>query len=99
MGKPASLGGLAIQDVHTAWNVAGGAPVLTVEGTIVNLTPGNLDVPPLVIALEDASGKQISEFTAKLAPLAAGAHTPFTAQIPSPPNTVSSLKVHFAKAS
>jgi hypothetical protein len=97
MGKP--LGGLAIQDVHTAWNAAGGAPVLTVEGTIVNLTSGNLDVPPLVIALEDASGKQIAEFTSKVAPLAAGAGAPFTAQIPSPPNTVSRLKVHFAKAS
>jgi hypothetical protein len=99
LGKPVSLGGLAIQDVHTAWNDAGGAPVLTVEGTIVNLTSGTLDIPPLVIALEDESGKQIAEFTANVAPLDAGARAPFTAQIPSPPNTVSSLKVRFAKAS
>ena len=96
MGKP--VGGLAIQDVHVAWNDAGPAPVLTVEGTIVNLSSGTLDVPPLVIALQDATGKQIAEFTSKVAPLAAGARAPFTAQVPSPP-TVSSLKVHFAKAS
>jgi predicted Zn finger-like uncharacterized protein len=96
MGKP--VGGLAIQDVHVAWNDAGPAPVLTVEGTIVNLSSGTLDAPPLVIALQDATGKQLAEFTSKVAPLAAGARSPFTAQVPSPP-TVSSLKVHFAKAS
>jgi predicted Zn finger-like uncharacterized protein len=97
LGKP--VGGLAIQDVHTAWNDAGAAPVLTVEGTIVNLSSGTLDAPPLVIALQDATGKQIAEFTSKVAPLAAGARAPFMAQIPSPPSTVSSLKVRFAKAS
>ena len=97
LGKP--VGGLAIQDVHTAWNEAGAAPVLTVEGTIVNLSSGTLDAPPLVIALQDATGKQIAEFTSKVAPLAAGARAPFTAQIPSPPSTVSSLKVRFVKAS
>jgi hypothetical protein len=96
LGKP--VGGLAIQDVHVAWNNAGAAPVLAVEGTIVNLSSGTLDAPPLVIALQDATGKQIAEFTSKVAPLAAGARAPFAAQVPSPP-TVSSLKVHFAKAS
>lgn len=96
MGKP--VGGLAIQDVHVTWNNAGPAPVLTVAGTIVNLSSGTLGAPPLVIALQDATGKQIAEFTSKVAPLAAGARSPFTAQVPSPP-TVSSLKVHFAKAS
>lgn len=96
LGKP--VGGLAIQDVHVAWNNAGAAPVLAVEGTIVNLSSGTLDAPPLVIALQDATGKQIAEFTSKVAPLAAGARAPFTAQVPSPP-TASTIKVHFAKAS
>jgi hypothetical protein len=36
--------------------------------------------------------------TSKVAPLADGARAHFAAQVPSPP-TVSSLKVHFAKAS
>ena len=96
MGKP--VGGLTIEDVHVTWNNAGPAPVLTVAGTIVNLSSGTLGAPPVVIALQDETGKQIAEFTSKVAPLAAGARSPFTAQIPSPP-TVSSLKVHFAKAS
>jgi predicted Zn finger-like uncharacterized protein len=99
LGRPVNLRGLAVQDVHYAWTDVGGGLVLKVEGNIVNLTSGNVDVPPVVIALEDASGKQISEFTTKVAPLAAGARTPFAAQIPSPPNTVRSLKVRFAKAS
>ena len=97
LGKP--VGGFAIQDVHTAWNDTGAAPVLTVEGTLVNLSSGTLEAPPLVIALQDATGKQIAEFTSKVAPLAAGARAPFTAQIPSPPSMVGSLKVRFAKAS
>jgi predicted Zn finger-like uncharacterized protein len=99
LGRPVNLRGLAVQDVHYAWTDVGGGLVLKVEGNIVNLTSGNVDVPPVVIALEDASGKQISEFTTKVAPLAAGARTPFTVQIPSPPDTVRSLKVRFAKAS
>jgi len=98
LGKPVALHALAIQDVHYAWVDAAGAPVLSVQGNIVNLTSGTVTVPDVVIALQDDSGKEISAFTTKVAPLVAGARAPFTAQISSPPKTVRSLKVRFAKA-
>ncbi|MGZ5916883.1 MAG: hypothetical protein ACXWJ4_06105, partial [Methyloceanibacter sp.] len=59
-----------------------------------------VDVPAVVIGLEDASGKEISQLTTKAQgkQLAAGEHTAFVADIPSPPETVRSVKVHFTKA-
>jgi hypothetical protein len=98
MGKPVGLG-LAIQNVHYSWVEADGAPVLTVEGTLANLSGAPVTVPGVVIVLLDEAGKPISEVTApKPVPLDAGASMPFKAQISSPPKTVRGLKVSLAKA-
>jgi hypothetical protein len=98
VGKPVNTRGLAIENVRSAWKDAGGQRVLEVEGNVVNLTSGNLNVPTVVITLLDANGAAITEFKNEGGPLAAGASVPFTAQIPSPPENVRSLKVSFAKA-
>jgi hypothetical protein len=49
------------------------------------------------IALQDKSGKQLSQVTTRVLPLGAGATSPFRVEIPGAPETVSSLKVRFAK--
>jgi hypothetical protein len=98
MGNPTNTGGLAIQNVNSAWSDADGQRVLQVTGEIVNLTPNEVGVPTVVVALQDKTGKELSQFTTKVLPLGAGAKSPFTVQIPSPPENVSSLKVRFAKA-
>jgi hypothetical protein len=98
MGMPVNTLGLSIENVRSAWNDAGPERVLQVDGDIVNLTAGEVKVPPVVISLEDASGKELSQFTTDVLPLGAGAKSPFTVQIPSPPENVSRLKVRFAKA-
>jgi len=98
MGKPVNTGGLAIQNVHSAWSNADGQNVLQVTGEIVNVTPNEVSVPTVVVALEDKSGKELAQFTTKVLPLGAGGKSPFMVQIPSPPDNVSSLKVRFAKA-
>jgi hypothetical protein len=98
MGKPANTGGLAIQNVNSAWSDADGQRVLQVTGEIVNLTRNEVGVPTVVVALQDKTGKELSQFTTKVLPLGAGAKSPFMVQIPSPPENVSSLKVRFAKA-
>jgi hypothetical protein len=98
MGMPVNTRGLAIENVRSAWDVAGGERVLQVDGDIVNLTSGELSVPAVVISLQDPSGKELSQFTTNVLSLGAGAKSPFTVQIPSPPENVSSLKVRFAKA-
>jgi hypothetical protein len=98
LGKPVNTRGLAIQNVQPAWSDADGQRVLQVTGEIVNLTSSEVSVPTVVIALQDKTGKELSQYTAKVLPLAAGGKSPFTVQIPSPPETVSALKVRFAKA-
>jgi predicted Zn finger-like uncharacterized protein len=99
-GMPVNLRGLAFEGVHYSWNTDGGQPALRVEGEIVNITSSGVDVPAVVIGLEDAAGKEISQLTTKAQgkQLAAGEHTSFVADIPSPPETVRSVKVHFTKA-
>lgn len=98
LGKPVNTRGLAIQNVHSAWSDADGQRVLQVTGEIVNLTSREVGVPTVVIALHDKGDKELSQYTTKVLPLAAGAKSPFMVQIPQPPDTVSSLKVRFAKA-
>jgi predicted Zn finger-like uncharacterized protein len=99
-GMPVNLRGLAFEGVHYSWNTDGGQAALRVEGEIVNVTSGSVDVPAVVIGLHDSAGKELSQLTTKAQgeQLAAGEHTPFMADIPSPPETVRSVKVHFTKA-
>lgn len=96
MGKPVNVG-LKIENVRSAWNDAGGQRVLQVDGDIVNPTASEVSVPTVVVALQDKSGKELTQATANVLSLAAGAKTSFTLQIPGAPENVSSLKVRFAK--
>jgi hypothetical protein len=99
-GMPVGPSGLAFEGVRYGWTNDGGQNVLEVQGDVVNLTSGPVDVPTVVIALQDESGSEISEWTTEIGEdeLAAGGHAPFLRQIPSPPSNVRSVKVRFAKA-
>ncbi len=97
MGKPVSTLGLKIENVRSAWTDAGGQRVLQVDGDIVNPTASEVSVPTVVVALQDKSGKELTQATASVLALGAGAKTSFTLQIPGAPETVSSLEVRFAK--
>ena len=96
MGKPVNVG-LKIENVHSSWSDAGGQRVLQVDGDIINPTASEVSVPTVVVALQDNAGKELTQATASLLSLAAGAKTSFTLQIPGAPENVSSLKVSFAK--
>ena len=99
-GAPVGARGLAFEGVRYGWTNDGGQAVLEVQGDVVNLTSSPVAVPTLVIALADASGEEISEWTTEIGEeqLAAGARAPFLRQIPSPPSNVRSVKVRFAKS-
>ncbi len=99
-GVPVGAHGLAFEGVRYGWTSDGGQTVLEVQGDVVNLTSGSVDVPTVVIALRDESGEEISEWTTEIGEdeLAAGEHAPFLRQIPAPPSNVRSVKVRFAKA-
>jgi hypothetical protein len=99
-GAPADASGLAFEGVRYGWNDQGGQAVLEVQGDVVNHTSAAVPVPTLVIALADASGEEISEWTTEIGEeeLAPGGRAPFLRQIPSPPSNVRSVKVRFAKS-
>jgi hypothetical protein len=96
MGKPVNVG-LKIENVRSSWSDAGGQRVLQVDGDIVNPTESEVSVPTVVVALQDNSGKELTQATANVLSLAAGAKTSFTLQIPGAPENVSSIEVSFAK--
>lgn len=99
-GVQAGARGLTFESVRYGWTRNGGQAVLEIQGDVVNLTSGTLTVPAVVIALHDATGEEISAWTTEIAAeqLAGGERAPFLRQIPSPPNNVSDVKVHFVKA-
>ena len=98
LGMPVSARGLAFEGIHYEWSNTSGETVLKVAGNVVNVTASPMAAPTVVIALRDAAGNEISEWTANLGVpgLAGGQHFSFEAEIPSPPDNVSSLKVRFA---
>jgi predicted Zn finger-like uncharacterized protein len=100
VGMPVNTRGLAFEDLHYEWSAADGQTVLKLTGNIANITGSPLAAPTVVIALRDEGGTELAEWTANLdAPtIAAGERYRFEAEIPSPPETVRSLKVRFAKA-
>ena len=99
MGAPVSGGELDIQDVRHSWDMAGGGPVLNIDGQVVNLSDEKIEVPPIVISILDKEGKQISAFTTQVSPVEGDANAPFTVSIPAPPQPIATLEVRFEKAS
>jgi predicted Zn finger-like uncharacterized protein len=91
--------GLAFKGVHYGWTSHDGQTVLEVQGDVVNTSSTTVGVPTVVIVLRDESGEQLSESTTEVGEqeLAAGEHTPFFRQIPSPPSSVRSVEVRLGK--
>ena len=99
-GMEAGAGGLTLDQVRYGWTSDGSQSVLEVQGDVVNLTSSPVAVPTVVIALRDAGGTEISEWTTEIGAeqLQGGERAPFLRQIPSPPSNVRSVAVRFAKA-
>jgi hypothetical protein len=99
-GMEAGSGGLTLEQVRYGWTSDGSQSVLEVQGDVVNVTSSPVAVPTVVIALRDAGGTEISEWTTEIGEeqLQGGERAPFLRQIPSPPSNVRSVAVRFAKA-
>jgi hypothetical protein len=99
-GMETGAGGLTLEQVRYGWTNDGSQSVLEVQGDVVNVTSSPVAVPTVVIALRDAGGTEISEWTTEIGEeqLAGGERAPFLRQIPSPPSNVRSVAVRFAKA-
>jgi hypothetical protein len=98
MGKPVNTLGITIENVDSAWNDQGPGRFLQVSGDVVNLTGEEVKAPTVVVSLFDEGGKELTQATADVLPLAPGARQSFSVQVPSAPDTVRNLEVSFAKA-
>lgn len=100
LGMPVNIRGLDFRDVAYSWENDAGQVVLEVHGDIVNVTPGDLAVPSLVLALRDENEVEVYQWEEAVMnePLGAGNSATFAVRIPTPPKSVKSVQVRFAKA-
>lgn len=98
-GVPINVRGLEFRGVSYSWEAEGGQPVLRVKGSVINVTDKTMSVPKIVFALRDEKGTELFHWAKNVyqGPLSAGQSAMFTARIPSPPTSVRSLQVRFAK--
>ena len=98
IGLPVNVVGLDLVDVYPSRDVEGGAPGLVVEGTIVNIASGQVDVPSLRLTLLDAAGERVGGWQAEpsLTRLAPGERQKFRTRLASPPDQARKVSVSFA---
>jgi predicted Zn finger-like uncharacterized protein len=89
--------GLQFENVTSRRLAEGGATVLVVEGTIVNLTEQERPVPPVEITLLDDAGRpvQAERFRAEDDELGAGGQTRFSARLVNPVESARNFSVTF----
>jgi hypothetical protein len=100
LGLTVNLRGLDFENVTSTWTTEADQPVLEVNGEIVNITNGPIQVPAVVFELHDEIGVVVHRWEAEVAkdPLEAGQRMDFTARISSPPASSRSVQVKFAAA-
>lgn len=99
LGIPVNVRGLQFENVRYSWSVDAGRPTLEVSGDIVNVTAQSLKVPTVVFALQNEADVEVYQWAADVRkePLAARDRTRFVARIPTPPKSIRSVQVRFAK--
>jgi len=100
VGLPVNIRGLDFRDVAYSWETDGGQVVLEVHGDIVNLTSQPLEVPSLILGLRDEAGTEVYQWEEDVmnTPLGAGDSATFAVRIPTPPKSIKSVQVRFARA-
>lgn len=100
IGIAVNVRGLGFGPVAYHWAVEAGRPVLEVEGEIRNLTNATLTVPTVVFALRNSVDVEVYQWAADIRedPLPGGERTLFLARIPSPPKSIGSVQVRFARS-
>lgn len=98
LGPTAPGFGLELRQVTPSRGTANGAPTLTIDGEVANISSVSRPVPKLRIALRDASNKELQNWTLDVTdqPLAPGATIPFHSTIQQPPDAATGVIVSFA---
>ena len=99
LGMPVNVRGLEFDKIKYSWESSSGRPVLEVFGDIVNVTSEPLKVPTVVFGLRTKEKVEVYQWAADVRSelLPGGQRTAFTAQIPTPPNSIRDVQVRFAK--
>ncbi|MGI9383872.1 MAG: zinc-ribbon domain-containing protein [Methyloligellaceae bacterium] len=99
LGIPVNVRGLQFENVQYSWSVDAGRPTLEVHGDIVNVTRQPIKVPTVVFALRNGVDTEVYQWAADVReePLPARDRTRFVARIPTPPKSIRSVQVRFAK--
>ncbi len=97
IGLPVNLRGLDFADVKTANEVSKGVTVLTVDGTIINVSGQVHEVPRIRFALRNAAGAEVYAWTTlpERPTLRPGESEPFETRLASPPTEGRDLVVRF----
>jgi predicted Zn finger-like uncharacterized protein len=97
IGLPVNLRGLAFAEVTTATEAHDGVTMLLVQGKITNVTKQPRDVPRIRLAMKNAAGAEVYNWTAlpERTVLAPGDSEPFRTRLASPPPAGHSLEVRF----
>ena len=95
---PVNLRGIDIRDARSTLSFEAGRPVLTVEGTLVNLRKRDTDVPRLAVALRGPDGREIYGWTASAskARLGPGEALAFSSRLAAPPDNARETVLRFA---
>lgn len=100
LGMPVNVRGLDFHDVAYSWETDAGRIMLEVHGDIVNVTDREVPVPPVVFALRDQVEKEVYKWEEEVMsePLAPRGRAAFAIRIPTPPKSIKSVQVRFARA-
>lgn len=100
MGPVAPGAGLELRQVTPSRGVdkASGAPTLSIDGQITNISGAARQVPPLRVALRDANNNELKSWMVQVTDqsLAAGSTVPFHTSIQNPPDGATGVIVSFA---
>ena len=97
LGLEVNVRGLNFQNVKSSSEMHEGMPVLVMEGAIVNVTKGAVEVPRMRFAVRNESGLEVYAWTAQPAQsmLGAGEALPFRTRLASPPGDTHDVFVRF----
>lgn len=100
LGMKVAFSGLKIANTKNAKEMHGGQLVLTVSGTLTNVTDKELPVPQIRIGLVDNDRREVYHWTVApdVVTLKPGQSTRFVTQLSNPPNEATNYSVEFAKA-
>jgi predicted Zn finger-like uncharacterized protein len=97
IGLPVNLRGLAFSDITTTTEAHDGVTMLLVQGTITNVTKQARDVPRIRLAMKNAAGAEVYNWTSlpTRPVLAPGDSEPFQTRLASPPPEGNAVEVRF----